>query len=282
MADKEYIIFCDESEKTGRYYSNFYGGLVVGSSHYERVTRRLTDLKQQLNLFGEVKWDKVTERYLEKYQTLMMTFFEELAAANIRVRIMFRQNARVPYGLTTEQREMEYFLFYYQFIKHGLGLAQMDANQEETRLRVYLDRMPDSQEKIEQFKGFLLGLPKSAEFREVNITLAREDVTEVRSHDHVLLQCLDIVLGAMAFRLNDKHKDRPPGQRLRGKRTIAKEKLYKYILALIRKIRRGFNPGISTGIDGDIRNRWKQPYSHWLFVPSNARYEASLTKRGKK
>lgn len=40
---KEYIIFCDESERDGKYYSNFYGGLVVGSSHYESVTDRLGD-----------------------------------------------------------------------------------------------------------------------------------------------------------------------------------------------------------------------------------------------
>ena len=38
----------------------------------------------------------------------------------------------------------------------------------------------------------------------------------------------------MAFRLNDKHKIKPPGQRTRGKRTIAKERLYKHISQRIR------------------------------------------------
>ena len=27
MTEKEYIIFCDESDKRGKYYSNFYGGV---------------------------------------------------------------------------------------------------------------------------------------------------------------------------------------------------------------------------------------------------------------
>ena len=32
MSDKEYIIFCDESDVAGKYYSNFYGGVLVGSA----------------------------------------------------------------------------------------------------------------------------------------------------------------------------------------------------------------------------------------------------------
>ncbi len=33
MPEKEYLIFCDESDTVGAYYSNFYGGVMVGSSH---------------------------------------------------------------------------------------------------------------------------------------------------------------------------------------------------------------------------------------------------------
>lgn len=58
--EKEYIIFCDESDREGRYYSNFYGGVIVGASNYERITRLLNEKKSELNLFGEVKWAKVT------------------------------------------------------------------------------------------------------------------------------------------------------------------------------------------------------------------------------
>ncbi|MEC5395322.1 hypothetical protein [Bergeyella sp. RCAD1439] len=80
------------------------------------------------------------------------------------------------------------------------------------------------------------------------------------------MQCLDIVLGSMSFRLNDMHKEKLQGQSRRGKRTIAKEKLYKHINSLIREIRPNFNIGISTGIDGDALNRFSHPYRHWLFI----------------
>lgn len=280
--DKELIIFCDESDRRGKFFSNFYGGVLVGSWQYERITALLNNKKQELHFFGEVKWEKVSERYLEKYKALMTSFFDEIVAANVRVRIMFTQNAHVPIGLTKEQQEMEYFLLYYQFIKNAFGLRFKPGGDTKTRLRLYFDVFPHKREKVEQFKGFLLGLVKSDAFQIANIDLGKEDITEVRSHDHVLLQCLDIVLGSMAFRLNEKHKQKPPGSYRRGKKTIAKERLYKHILSQIRRIHPRFNVGISTGTGKDDRKHWDDPYLHWKLVPKNSVYDKTLTKRARK
>ncbi len=271
--EKEYILFCDESDKRGRYYSNFYGGVMVGASQYQRITQRLNDKKAELHFFGEVKWEKVTERYLEKYQQLIQTFFDEVSKGNLRVRIMFRQNANRPQGLTHEQVDLEYFLLYYQFIKHACGL---EYAPEPIRLRLYFDTFPDTEEKSEQFKGYLLGLTKTKKWQAIDIK--REDITEVRCHDHVLLQCLDIVLGSMSFRLNDRHKEKPAGASRRGKRTIAKGKLYKSILVEIRKIHSGFNVGVSTRAQDNPNRHWEDPYLHWSFVPHYGIFDSTLTK----
>lgn len=276
MSDKEFVLFCDESDRRGKYYSNFYGGVMVGSSQYQRVTRRLNEKKAELNLYQEVKWEKVTEAYLEKYAELMRPFFGEVARGRARVRIMFRQNAHLPRGLSREQVEWEYFLLYYQFVKHAFGLEHASEN---LRLRLYFDKFPDTAEKSEQFKGFLLGLTKTTKWRTIDIK--REDIAEVRSHDHVLLQCLDIVLGSMSFRLNDKHKEISKGAKRRGKRTIAKEKLYQIILAEIRAIRPGFNVGVSTRTK-TFSERWSLPYIHWAFIPTDSAFDSSLTKPRRK
>jgi hypothetical protein len=272
MRDKEYILFCDESDRHGKYYSNFYGGVIVGSSQYQRIADRLNETKADLNLYQEVKWEKVTELYLPKYEELICVFFEEISRGNLRVRIMFRQNAHLPRGLSREQVDWEYYLLYYQFVKHGFGLEHVPEN---IRLRLYFDTFPDTAEKSEQFKGFLLGLTKTKKWQ--SIAINREDITEVHSHNHVILQCLDIVLGAMSFRLNDKHKEIPKGARRRGKRTVAKEKLYKTILSEIRKIRPNFNIGVSTRTE-TAADRWKLPYMHWAFVPSDETFDSTLTK----
>jgi len=97
-------------------------------------------------------------------------------------------------------------------------------------------------------------------------------ISEIKSHNHILLQSLDLILGAMQFRLNDKHKEKPQGSPTRGKRTIAKEKVYKHINKKIRDIYPNFNIGISTGTGGEIQNRWYHSYRHWSFKPENYIY----------
>src|SRR5262249_556764 len=130
-------------------------------------------------------------------------------------------------------------------------------------------QIPDTAEQIERFRSFLVGLSKRPEFRHRGITIAREDVTDVVSHDHDVLQCLDIVLGAMNFKLNDLHREIPQGKRRRSKRTRNKEHLYKHINARIRALYPGFNVGISTGQRADD-SRWSDPYRHWLLMPKKS------------
>jgi hypothetical protein len=280
LDEKEYILFCDESVKEGKFYSNFYGGVLVPASAYEAASRRLNGTKLRLHFMGEVKWQKVTSNYLSKYMELMDAFFEELREGRAKVRIMFRQNARKPTNLTPEHHEQGFYMLYYQFIKHAFGFAHMPEHAAPVRLRVYLDQFPDTGEKVAQFRGFILGLNQSWSFRNKRMRIYEQDLTEVRSHDHVHLQCLDIVLGAMAFRLNDMHKEKPPGLRTRGSRTIAKEKLYKHILMRIRELRPNFNCGITTG--GSKEDRWNHAHCHWAFLPANHEYESTMTKRGQK
>lgn len=54
-------------------------------------------------------------------------------------------------------------------------------------------------------------------------------IAEVDSKNHVILQCIDIALGSMNFKLNNMDKEKMPNSNRCGKRTIAKEKLYKKI-----------------------------------------------------
>lgn len=165
MPDKEYLIFCDESDASGKYYSNFYGGVLVGSSQVERMSRFLNAEKQRLNLYGEVKWSKVSETYLAKYRELICSFFREIAAGNARVRVMFRHNIHAPTDLTFEQIGGTYFRLYYQFIKHAFGLSFHPPIAKPRRVRLFFDEFPETKEEAAQFKGFILALRDSAGFR---------------------------------------------------------------------------------------------------------------------
>jgi len=231
-------------------------------------------------LLGEVKWQKVTATYLTKYELLVNAFFDEIEAGRLKVRIMFRQNAHEPLGLTDEQRELSYYLLYYQFVKHAFGFEFLPLRDEGTHLRIYFDQFPDTGEQVAKFKGFIQALERSSAFRKANLRIRAQDITEVDSHDHVLLQCLDIVLGAICFRLNDKHKLKPKSSARRGSRTIAKEKLYNLIHQRLCRLKQHYNIGITTG--GPPQSRWELPHRHWKFIPRKHDYDQTRTKRGRK
>ncbi len=276
---KEYIIYADESVVRGRYYSNFYGGLLVSSEHLLQTIERLINVKLNHNLYQEIKWQKVTVNYLDKYKAVMDEFFDLVENDLIKVRIMFTQNRYEALALDQYHYEYEYFLLYYQFIKHAFGLKYSNPNRAPLKLRIYFDRLPDTKEKSAQFISHISSLEKSSQFRRLRIFIPDNQIAEVKSHNHVLLQCVDIVLGAIQFRLNDLHKIKPVGSRTRGKRTIAKKKLYKFINQRIRKIYPNFNIGITKGTKGDVQAYWNHPYRHWLFIPNTFRKNDANTKK---
>lgn len=212
----------------------------------------------------------------------MNVFFDLIQERRIKVRIMFTQNTNVPLNLTNYHRENEYYLLYYQFIKHAFGLRYCNPEAEENvRLRLFFDKIPDKEENSRAFKDRILGLNNDERFRNNRVTIHHDAVGEIDSKNHVILQCLDIVLGSMQFRLNDKHKVKLPESRYRGKKTIAKEKLYKIIRARINQQYPNFNIGVSTSIHDDLHNRWLHPYRHWRFVPTESETDVTKSKRYK-
>ncbi len=280
MIEKEYLIICDEADRKGPFFSNFYGGVRIGASHLQPVIQRLQQVKLNLGLQSEVKWAKTDAKMVSRYETMMGSFFDEIAAGRLVMRVMFTQNALVPKGLTEQHHAEGYYILYYQFLKHAFGLRHMPVHERPPRLRIYLDEIGDTKEQIAKFRGFIAGLSKDSHIRAKGLILEEQDITEVRSHDHILLQCLDVVLGAMPFRLNNKHLEKPAGQHRRGKRTVAKERLYKFILGEIRRVtgKPNFNIGSTTGTSEYLTGRWSDSYLHWVFKPAEFSYDASKTK----
>jgi len=275
----ELVIYTDESVRTGEYFSNFYGGILVRSPDLQPAIDQLEECKRRQNLFNEIKWEKVTGNYLDKYVAVVDELFDLIARDLLKVRIMFTSNQYIPLGLSREQRQTEYHRLYYQFIKHAFGLQY--CGQElapPVRVRLNIDQMPTCREETAQFKAFVAGLNRNPEMRTSGIRFDAQQIAEVASHDHVLLQCIDIVLGAMAFRLNDRHKAKPEGQHRRGKRTIAKESLYRYIINRVRQIYPHFNIGESTGLKGDLSNRWRHSDCHWKLIPRDHKRDLSRAK----
>lgn len=269
MAKRQYTIYLDESAKRGRYFSNFYGGALLRSADREAITEALEGKAAELNLHNELKWTRVTENYREKYEEYVRFFFTFVASGRVKVRIMFCQNFFRPNDLTQKQIDLGYFLLYYQMIKHAFGIQYSNPNTiDRVYFELLFDDVPDTNEKFAEFRKQLSNIPRRYwHLRDCKLYIPEDRIAQVDSKDHRILQALDIILGSMHFRLNDLHKEKPAGAARRGRRTIAKERLYKTINKEIRLIYPNFNIGISTGTPNGAIDRWQHQYRHWSFRP---------------
>lgn len=261
----EYVLYCDESSSNGTKYTDFYGGCIVDGRYLNSIIAQLEAKKSELNLNNEIKWVKVTENYLDKYKAIIDLFFTFIRDGKIKVRIMFRKKESVINPLN--HADDKYFKLYYQFLKHAFGLKYI-AKSTPANIKIYMDQLPDRNDKCERFKNFVYNMPNTYFFSNSGITIEKENIVEIDSQKHVIQQCVDIILGAMYFRLNDLHKTKPIGSFHRGKRTIAKEKLYIHIRNHINNILPKFNIGISTGKRNYAFPHLESPYEHWLFTSS--------------
>ena len=205
MPHKRFIIFCDESDDKGRFYSNFYGGALIEASKQQALEKELQDVKDSINIFGgEMKWERITEPYAEKYVTFVNAVFDIVARGDMKLRIMFTHNRNRP-KLDEYHIGNDYFLLYYQFIKHAFGLQHSVPDGWTALAAVLLDDVPANREKFDQFKNYMSSLSTFPVWARSGFSIAYEDITDVDSKKHNLLQALDVVLGGMQSRLNEKH-----------------------------------------------------------------------------
>lgn len=263
----EYYLYCDESTASGIKYTDFFGGCIISAKNKDIIEKELNDKKADLHFGGEIKWTKVTEAYCDKYCDIMRLFFEHIRAGEIKVRIMFRKASNVKPSTEIPAKDERYFKLYYEFLKHAFGFSTDQEYTGKYYVHFLLDELPDQSSSADAFKNYLCGLPRVLAGGNTGLQIRKRDIGEVKSHDHVILQCIDIILGAIQFRLNNLHKEKPAGARVRGKRTRAKEKVYNCILNEIREIHSNFNIGVSTGAHGLAHPHWDSPYEHWEFKP---------------
>lgn len=276
---KRYIIYCDESDIKGKFYSHFYGGVLIEASKQQALEAELQAVKDEIHVFnGEMKWGRVTAAYADKYIVFANAVFDIIERGDMKMRIMFTQNRWIPF-LEDYQVDNEYFLLYHQFIKHAFGLRFCTQGAGPASAAILLDDVPHNAQKLHEFKAYLSSLSDFPIWKRAGFSIAFEDIAEANSKEHNLLQGLDVVLGAMQSRLNEKHTKPVPPAKRRTKRALAKARLYGAIKERIWKLYPNFNVGASTGHPNGNTDRWDHPYRHWLFIPSNAAEDSTRTKK---
>ena len=273
------IIYCDESTKKGKFYSDFYGGAILDARYKNSLEQRLLAAKGKCQ--GEMKWEKISEYNEADYRLFIDKIMNIVCDGFMKIRIMFTQNINVSTHRSDDA--IKYGKLYYQFVKHAFGLRYCNPGSIlNYNLVIYLDKFPHSPQRFDEFKTHMSALSEFQFFKSARVVIRKENIADVVSGKHVILQAVDVILGAIQFRLNDKHKEIPAGQNRRGKRTKAKERVYKHLNIRIQEISPKFNIGISTGQREGPQVRWTDSYRHWCFIPSARELDLSQSKKKKK
>lgn len=273
------FIWLDESDRHGEFYSNFYGGILVHSKHYREVMERMRSVVTEMDINDEIKWQKVNEYHYEKYLRVVDELFDLAKEDKLKIRIFFRHNQFTASRLKPEEKKADYQMLYYQFIKFAFGLPYADEALDSMTL--FIDEIPLRQNERDEFLSHIRSLANDPVLKSKGLKIADDGIIEVNSKQHLPLQFMDVILGAICFKLNEKDKLKTEGEKKIGKRTLVKLKLYKHINTRIREIYPNFNIGVTTPIRISC-DSWTQVYRHWSFIPKYHSRDTSRTKRAKK
>lgn len=146
----QYVVYCDESRHDGADRNPFMGigGLWVPREQKKALTRELRVLMASSGLNTEVKWSKVSRKYLDDYKRLVDLFFEREAFC---FRCILVEQAKVDIEkYHGSDRELGFYKFYYEMLIKWLEegneyLILLDFKRNKgadryTMLRRVLDR----------------------------------------------------------------------------------------------------------------------------------------------
>ena len=252
---KRYIIVCDESTRKGKKYSYFYGGAIIEEKKYQKINEILA-LYSSLKQLGEVKRTKITAANYRYYIELLDIFFNFIRTADVKARVMFCANKDL--DILPKAEDETYSKFYYLFIRHAFSIYYI---QEDISLRLIFDELPETKVACLKFKTFLvkyLNVAKGAN----SVSLVAKDIEEVDSKKHMILQCMDAIMGLVDFALNSSAEDR---KSIRGK---AKWEVWKFVLKKIQAIHPSFCIHATT-YPLKSKKGWEDGYKHFVYTKRN-------------
>jgi hypothetical protein len=186
MQQKTFNIYCDESthlENDGMpymiiaYVSSAWNQVKIHSSH-------IMMLRQKHNFKGEIKWSKLSESNYPFYADLIDYFF----ATDLNFRAVIVDKTKIDNSRFGYTHNDFYYRMYYQLLHHKIDM--------EHTYNIYLDiKDTCSYRKINKLRE-ILNIDSS------NI----RNLQFIRSHESVLLQLADVLMGALNYHLRGNLK----------------------------------------------------------------------------
>ncbi len=185
----DFEIYCDESglealtRKDAHLYTSI-GGIWMPSSYREEFKLKLSEIKLNHKIKGELKWSKISPAYYGLYAEVLEYFFqtEELRARVILIESITVDNIH----FHNKDTELGFYKFYYQLLHHWI----YDFNNYD----IFLDF------KINRNKGRLKELKTVLEA--ANITSNIKQVQALHSNESLGIQLADVLTGLVSAKFN--------------------------------------------------------------------------------
>lgn len=134
-------IYCDEScqevliDKQSHNYMGI-GGIWIPDDNREDFKYLISTVKKRHELYGEIKWNKVSPQYLDFYKSIIKCFFD---TDYLRFRVIVIASQQIDnIRFNQSDAELGFYKFYYQLINHWI----LDNNEYKifVDLKTFRDR----------------------------------------------------------------------------------------------------------------------------------------------
>lgn len=187
-------VYCDEtlpdlftsSKPGGRFL--MIGCLWISADLRATVKNRIMELRSKHNIYGEIKWRKISPSSQAFYIDLIDLFMS--FGLDMRFRCIAVNHSEVNLVRFNSDAELGFYKFYYQALHHWLS--------DNNSYRIFCDLKPNRDRTRLSTLKRVLG--------HANRTSTIEAIQSLPSHEVVLLQLSDVLLGAISSRMNDAPK----------------------------------------------------------------------------
>jgi hypothetical protein len=184
--NKTFNIYCDESchiENDHKKYM-FLGSTSVAYNQVKFHTAQINELKKKHSFYAEIKWSKVSKSKLRFYLDIIDYFF----ATDLQFRCVGVEKAKINNTAFNQTYDDFYYKMYYSLLNHNINSTY--------NYNVYLDIKDTlSAYKVNKLKVVLN--TKFGVFR---------NVQNIRSHESIIMQITDFMMGAISYLHNDDKK----------------------------------------------------------------------------
>lgn len=186
--NKTFNIYCDESCHIEHDHKDFMflGSISCAYPQVRRHTKRIDELKREHNFYAEIKWCNVSMSKVKFYLDLIDYFFD----TDLRFRAIGINKSQIKCDEQRTSYDDFYYKMYYQLLNYKIDTTD--------HYNVYLDIKDTlSAHKVRRLKDLL----------NVRYGVFR-NIQNICSHESLLMQLADFIMGAIAYNVNDKeHKN---------------------------------------------------------------------------